>query len=131
MFLDASAIIAILAQESEASALTTRLSGAAKVYVSPLSLYEAVLGLARKENFAVMDAQRVVAHFVGEVRAETIAIDDAIGSLAIAAFERFGKGRHPASLNLGDCFAYACAKQLDAPLLCKGDDFKRTDIAIG
>jgi ribonuclease VapC len=129
MFLDASAIIAILARESEASALTTRLSGAAKVYVSPLSLYEAVLGLARKENFAVIDAQRVVAHFVGQARAEIIAIDDAIGKLAIGAFERFGKGRHPAGLNLGDCFAYACAKQLGAPLLCKGDE--RTDIAIG
>jgi ribonuclease VapC len=47
---------------------------------------------------------------------------------ALDAFERFGKGRHPAALNLGDCFAYACARLAGAPLLYKGDDFPQTDI---
>jgi ribonuclease VapC len=51
-----------------------------------------------------------------------------IGDAAIDAFQRFGKGRHPAALNMGDCFAYACAKRLGVPLLYKGDDFSLTDI---
>lgn len=54
--------------------------------------------------------------------------DVALGGAAFAAFLKFGKGRHPARLNLGDCFAYALAKSLDAPLLYKGDDFAKTDI---
>ena len=54
--------------------------------------------------------------------------DAGLGDLALFAFLEFGKGRHPARLNLGDCFAYALAKQLDAPLLYKGDDFAKTDI---
>jgi ribonuclease VapC len=50
--------------------------------------------------------------------------------LAVEAFDRFGKGRHSAGLNMGDCFAYACARQIDTPLLCKGNDFPRTDIGL-
>ena len=53
-----------------------------------------------------------------------------IGRNALSAFERYGRGRHPAALNMGDCFAYACARQLDIPLLFKGDDFPLTDITI-
>jgi ribonuclease VapC len=53
-----------------------------------------------------------------------------VGRSAIAAFDRFGKRRHPAGLNMGDCFAYACANELDVPLLFKGDDFPLTDITI-
>jgi ribonuclease VapC len=51
--------------------------------------------------------------------------------LALEAFDRFGKGRHPAGLNMGDCFAYACAHALGVPLLFKGDDFARTDLGSG
>jgi len=53
-----------------------------------------------------------------------------IGRVAVAAFERYGRGRHPAALNMGDCFAYACASQLNLPILFKGDDFPQTDIAV-
>ena len=53
-----------------------------------------------------------------------------IGREALRAFERFGRGRHPARLNMGDCFAYACARALDVPLLFKGEDFAQTDIAV-
>ena len=51
-----------------------------------------------------------------------------VRGLALDAFDRFGKGRHPAALNFGDCFAYACARFAEAPLLYKGDDFPQTDI---
>jgi len=56
-------------------------------------------------------------------------LDAEQAALAADAFLRFGKGRHPARLNLGDCFSYALAKSMNAPLLYKGDDFSRTDIA--
>ena len=130
MFLDASAIIAILAQESDAAVLTARLDQAAAIFCSPIALYEAVLGLARAGNFAISDAETVLDRFVAEVGAEMVPVDAAIGRRAVAAFARFGKGRHRANLNLGDCFAYACAETLNVPLLFKGDDFPHTDIRV-
>jgi ribonuclease VapC len=58
-----------------------------------------------------------------------VPLTDEIGRVALDAFDRYGKGRgHPAQLNMGDCFAYACARVEGAPLLYKGDDFGRTDI---
>lgn len=62
------------------------------------------------------------------LRITTAAVDQHQATIAAEAFLRFGKGRHPAGLNLGDCFFYALAKSLNAPLLYKGDDFGRTDI---
>ena len=63
--------------------------------------------------------------------AEVMPITVEIGRDAIETFERFGRGNHPARLNMGDCFAYACARSLGVPLLFKGDDFSQTDIAVG
>ena len=57
-----------------------------------------------------------------------VGIDDRLAEIAIAAFLHFGKGRHPAKLNFGDCFSYALAKRLNVPLLFKGEDFSQTDI---
>lgn len=130
MFLDASAIIAILGRESDAASLAARLGQAAKVYVSPIVLYEAVLGLARIGNMSLADAETVLRRFLDEVDVETVPIDAALGRSALAAFDRFGKGRHRAGLNLGDCFAYACARGVDVPLLFKGGEFPQTDIAV-
>ena len=130
MFLDASAIIAILVRESDATSLAARLGQARKVYTSPLAIFEAVLGLARIGNIAPGAAHAVLERFLDEVEAETVPIDAALGLGALEAFARFGRGRHAAALNLGDCFAYACAERLAVPLLCKGDDFPQTDIAI-
>ncbi|HEX8664120.1 MAG TPA: type II toxin-antitoxin system VapC family toxin [Beijerinckiaceae bacterium] len=62
-------------------------------------------------------------------RVEIIAVNLGHARLAADAFAHFGKGRHPAGLNYGDCFAYALAKALNAPLLYKGGDFARTDVA--
>jgi ribonuclease VapC len=130
MFLDASAIIAIIARESDAAALAGRLRQAKEVHTSPIAVYEAVLGLARVGNTSIQDAEIVLNRFLEEVQAEIMSIGAEIGRSAIAAFDRFGKGRHPAGLNMGDCFAYACASQLDLPILFKGDDFPQTDIAV-
>jgi ribonuclease VapC len=70
------------------------------------------------------------AAFLTEVNATEISIDQEIGVSAMKAVQTYGKlVRHPAQLNMGDCFAYACAKSLGAPLLYKGEDFARTDLA--
>lgn len=66
--------------------------------------------------------------FLARDAVELVAFDGNLFELARVAFDRFGRGRHPASLNFGDCFAYALAKAHNAPLLYKGDDFTLTDI---
>ena len=68
------------------------------------------------------------ARFLNRAEIERVAVDQQQAEAAIEAFRRFGKGRHPASLNIGDCFAYALAKSTSEPLLFKGDDFAQTDI---
>ena len=130
MFVDASAIVAILAGEADAALLIGRLAAEA-VRTSPIAVYEAVLGLARARNLSIADAETAVDEFLRAARVEIVPIGSDIGHAAIRAFERFGRGRHPAALNLGDCFAYACARVLNEPLLFKGEDFARTDIVAG
>jgi len=98
--------------------------------VSPIVVFEAVLGMRRKAECDISEARAMLDRFIGEVRAEVMPIDTEIGLTAIQAHARFGKGHHKASLNMGDCFAYACAKRRGIPLLFKGDDFIHTDIAI-
>jgi ribonuclease VapC len=71
---------------------------------------------------------REVEAYIRPLEIEVIAIAPTMVAAAVEAYQRFGKGRHPAGLNFGDCFAYACARHLDMPLLFKGDDFSRTDI---
>ena len=97
--------------------------------MSPVAIYDAVLGIARVLNISVAAAQAEVDNFIAETGAQTLPITAEIGRVAIGAFERYGRGRHPARLNMGDCFAYACARAPDVPLLIKGDDFSQTDIA--
>lgn len=130
MFLDASAIIAIIARESEAAALAARLRQANEVHTSPIAVYEAVLGLVRIGNTPMQDAKAVLDRFLEETKAQIVPITAEIGRGALTAFERYGRGRHPAALNMGDCFAYACARALELPILFKGDDFPLTDITV-
>jgi ribonuclease VapC len=131
MFVDASAIISILSGEEDAESLAERLDGAPKIYVSAVCLYEAATGLSRKRTWSLREAEEIVDEFIRETSAEIVVIDRDVARTALRAFQRFGKGRHPAGLNMGDCFAYACASIVDAPLLFKGEDFSQTDITIG
>jgi ribonuclease VapC len=128
MFVDASAIIAIIAEEAEARDLAARLARAARVAVSPIALYEATTGLARQRVCSIEDAASLVEEFVEATGARIIDITAAIARDAARAFGRFGRGRHRADLNMGDCFSYACARAEGLPLLFKGDDFVHTDI---
>ncbi|WP_297110654.1 type II toxin-antitoxin system VapC family toxin [uncultured Devosia sp.] len=128
MFVDASAAISILSGEEDSAALTAKLERADKALMSPIAVYETVAGLARKRACSVGEAQDLVDQFLAEIGAEIVSISEGIGRAAMVAFERFGKGRHKADLNMGDCFAYACARVHGVPLLFKGNDFIHTDI---
>lgn len=128
MFVDASAIISILSGEEDAPSLARALEQAPKILISPMAIYEAVAGLARKRACPIDEAQALVDLFVAETDAQMVEITENVGRLAVEAFARFGKGRHRADLNMGDCFAYACARANHVPLLFKGNDFIHTDI---
>jgi ribonuclease VapC len=130
VFIDSSAIVAILGRESDASELSAKLDGAAVALTSPMAIYESSLALARLRNSSISESKRNVLEFLREARVTVVEIATRDGEEAISAFDRFGKGRHKARLNMGDCFAFACAINHGVPLLCKGDDFVHTDIAL-
>ncbi|MGX9145381.1 type II toxin-antitoxin system VapC family toxin [Mesorhizobium sp. 128a] len=137
MFVDASVVVAILNQEPGWEELIKRVSGfSGLLCVSPLVRFEATQALARAgagsrkpTAGALLHARDLVDRFILEIDGDNVTIDDDIGSRAIDASARYGKTvGHQADLNLGDCFAYACAKSRDLPLLYKGNDFALTDL---
>ncbi|TPN60839.1 type II toxin-antitoxin system VapC family toxin [Mesorhizobium sp. B1-1-5] len=138
MFVDASVVVAILAKESGWEELLKRIADVdGQLYISALVRLEATLALgrvnagAKKPTPELLSAARdLVDAFIVEIDARNVAINEDIGGRAIDASIRYGKAvGHPADLNFGDCFSYACAKALDVPLLFKGNDFLKTDLA--
>jgi ribonuclease VapC len=137
MFVDASVIVGILNLEPGWEELVKRLSSSTgRIYVSALVRFEATQGVARAaagsrkpDAEGLLKARDLVDRFIVETSAENVVISEDIGSQAIDASARYGKAvGHRAYLNFGDCFAYACAKSLDVPLLYKGNDFAQTDL---
>ncbi len=129
MFVDASAIVAILTREPEAEALANLLEAAPSPITSPIAIFEAALGLCRKRYASVAEAEADVREFLAVARVRIVSITTGEAETALNAFSRYGKGRgHPAQLNLGDCFAYAVARNYGTTLMFKGDDFSKTDI---
>lgn len=128
MFLDASAIVCMLTQEPEAPVLAARLKTASAPLTSVIAAYEATQAIARKRACTSQHAAEYLEEFLSDFGIRLVAVDSTEFRLAIQAHDRFGKGRHPARLNMGDCFAYACARTHGAPLLFKGEDFALTDI---
>lgn len=126
LVVDSSAIVAILMVEPDAGPLRRRLRQADYAVVSAANYVECGLVLSRRDGVAGVERLRA---FVDLAALDVASVDAAQAQTAIDAHLRFGRGRHPAKLNYGDCFAYALAKTLDAPLLFKGDDFARTDVA--
>ena len=121
---DASAVVAILNREVGHGTLLPRLLADPQRCITPISALEIVMVLSRKYADPVHEAQTYL-------RQEHIAVHPIDGiqtDWAQQAFLAYGKGRHPARLNLSDCFSYAAAKALGAPLLYVGDDFAKTDI---
>ena len=130
MFVDASAIVAILAREGEAVDLAMRFEKSYSRVTSALAIYEAVTAITRIRSVPVGRARSIVTAFLDRGSISIVTIGEAEYQAALDAFERYGKGRHPARLNMGNCFAYACARTRGLPLLFKGDDFSQTDISV-
>lgn len=125
MVIDSSALVAVLLRESEADALAAAMLAASPRLVGAPSYLETVMVMVGRLGPTAYGA---VDRFIGGVSAELVPFTPDQARRAVEAFLRYGKGRHPAGLNFGDCCSYALAAETALPLLFKGDDFSRTDI---
>lgn len=127
MIIDSSAVVAILELEGDARQLAAAIEESQDRRMSVVSYVEAAIVLDSRLNPSL---SRRLDDFVRETEVvlEPVTVEQA--RLAREAYRDYGKGRHRAGLNFGDCFAYALAKDKGEPLLFKGDDFRRTDIEI-
>ena len=123
--MDSSALIAILFEEPGYLDLVDRILRAESVRVSAATLVETSLVLARSRRSP--DAAEVEA-LVKELGIAVVPFGESEWQVAVGAFLRFGRGRHPAALNFGDCLSYAAAAVAGDSLLFVGDDFRKTDI---
>ncbi len=128
MLIDASSLTAIFAEEAEGEGLLRRIEAAPVRAISPLGIWESAVALARIFDRPPSEVAADLQPFLDRLRIRTLPVTAETAALAVAAFERYGKGRHPALLNFGDCFAYAAAREHRMALLFKGDDFALTDI---
>ena len=126
--MDTSAIIAILRAEPEERRFTDAIIDADAACLSAVSLQESAMVLAGQRGTAA--TWRPLDALIQQLALEVVPHDAELARIAREAFLRFGKGRHPAALNFGDCAAYALAKARGLPLLFKGHDFVQTDIAV-
>jgi ribonuclease VapC len=125
--IDSSALTAILLAEPEAEALSQAMASDPRRLISTLNLLETGIVIeARKGE----PGGRELDLLLHRVRADVVPFTESQAEVARAAWRRWGKGRHPAGLTIGDCAAYALAKTTGEPLLCKGEDFPKTDAAL-
>jgi ribonuclease VapC len=122
---DTSALVAILFDEPEADRFRSLLGEADDVLISAATLVEtSIVMQSRTGDGGILDLDDLL----DAASVRCVAVDQVQARLAREAFARFGKGRHSAGLNLGDCFAYALARAKGRPLLFKGRDFAQTDV---
>lgn len=125
MVLDTSAVLAILQDEPERRQFNEAIEAADTRSLSTASFVEGSMILESRYG---PDAVRDLDLFVAKAQISLVSVDEDQAKLARSAFRKYGKGRHPAGLNFGDCFSYALSKALDMPLLFKGHDFGQTNI---
>lgn len=124
--LDTSAVVAVLFGEPDAEALLALMQQSmGDLVISAATLVETGIVAEARQGPAAVEDLRL---FLAQLDVRTASMDAVQAAVAVAAWRRFGKGRHPAGLNLGDCFSYALAKVEGASLLFKGNDFAQTDI---
>ncbi|MGH8644266.1 MAG: type II toxin-antitoxin system VapC family toxin [Gammaproteobacteria bacterium] len=127
MILDTSAIVAIALKEPGFAELVEKLAKARNAGVGVPTLTETAIVLSARLN---QDARGVLSRFLMEGSIATVPFGDAHFAAAVDAWLRYGKGRHTASLNFGDCLSYATAALAGEPLLCTGNDFARIDLPL-
>ena len=127
MIVDSSAIIAIVLREPGFDVLVAKFDGGPGAGVGAPTLAETGLVLTTRIG---KRGRPVLARFLQEAGIVVVPFGEDHWPVAIEAFARYGKGRHPAGLNFGDCLTYATARLARQPLLCRGGDFSKTDLAL-
>ena len=125
MVIDTSALLAILQREPERREFIEAVESADVVRLSVASFVETSIVIESRHG---AEGLRDLDRFISRANIELMPVDQDQGQLARLAFSRFGKGRHRAGLNYGDCFSYAAAMSIGEPLLFKGNDFVHTDV---
>ena len=125
MLLDTSAILAILQDEPERRKFNEAIEAAETRLLSTASYVECSMILESRYG---ADGIRDLDLLIAKAQVSLVAVDEEQANLARRAFRKYGKGRHPAGLNFGDCFSYALAQSLNEPLLFKGNDFPQSDV---
>ena len=132
MYVDASALVALLSDEPEAVRISNAIAMANNPFTSPVAVLETVLGLARPVKFglAVAEVEPIVTEFLQDRAIEVRDLPPALEAtrLALMAADCYRAGRH--GLNLGDCLHYACARYFETPILATADEFRRTDLDV-
>lgn len=124
---DTSAVVAILGNESAADDVIASMDAAEERLMSAATLVE--LGIVMEARLGAAGAL-AVDRFLRDGDVSVVAVDRRQADRALDGWRRFGKGRHQAALNLGDCFTYALAADRDLPVLCTGNDFGQTDLTV-
>jgi ribonuclease VapC len=127
VILDSSALVGILFREEGHERLVRALDGAVEAAVGAPTLVETTIVVSARMG---RDSRALVSKFLREGGIAVLPLTEAHAAAAIEAWWRYGKGRHPASLNFGDCMAYAVARVTGRPLLCSGRDFEKTDLVL-
>lgn len=127
MVIDTSAVLAILQAETEAPRVAAAIAAAPARRLSAVSYVES--SIVVETRYGVPGADKL-GRLLHEAGIEIVAVSADQARIARDAYRRFGKGRHPAALNLGDCFSYAAAAAYAEPLLFVGEDFRRTDVRV-
>jgi ribonuclease VapC len=127
LVVDTSAAVAVILGEPGSDVLAARLEEALARLMSAAIRVE--LGIVIEARLGPA-GQDIVDRFLRDAKVDIVPVDADLASRAMSGWRRYGKGRHPAGLNLGDCFTYALAERTGHPVLCTGDDFAATDIAV-
>ncbi|MEI6334284.1 MAG: type II toxin-antitoxin system VapC family toxin [Methylococcaceae bacterium] len=125
MVVDSSVLIAILLGEPEAGYYSKRLANTDDIYISAVSIVESSMVIEYKRG---EQGAKEFDELLKVITPTIISFDSEQAKLARTAWRQYGKGRHPAKLNFGDCCSYAVAKYINKPILFKGNDFSRTDL---
>ena len=129
VFVDASVWAAIVGEEADAEEWARKVDSATSVLTSAIVVWEATRAIGRIRRCTQTEAGAELRDYMREFGVSNVALGEAEAAAAVEAHDRYGKGNHLAKLNMGDCFAYACARTNDARLLYKGEDFSQTDMA--
>ncbi|EUB95058.1 UPF0129 protein [Rhizobium sp. CF080] len=129
MFIDSSAVVEIILDADMANNLLRQIGVASHRYLGPSVIYEAAVVLSTRLHMEPATTRLLVSRFIERFEIEVLPASAETAFAAVDAFARYGKGRHPAKLNFGDCFSYAGAKMAGVGLLYVGEDFALTDLA--